>query len=175
MCSWCGDPNIIHALVFPLCCIYILPTYLKWPPTSLWCRLAGWGHIVVVNFPRRLGAYLSFIALIFEVLSSSALIRTVGILSCYMFMFEEPWVHFHCDLIILWWRNYMCWKMKSSTSICSFNCWIIILIIVCGIQEYYKPHQLSYFKILNKLCHTLNHLPLNLMKIKELNRNALWK
>jgi len=76
------------------------PTCGKWSPTPLWFRLAGWGCIVALSFSRTAWSLLVFYRFDFGVLSSGTLIRTVGILLCLMFMFEEPWVHFD-DVLIL--------------------------------------------------------------------------
>jgi len=56
------------------------PTCGKWSLTPLWCRLAGWGRIVSVSFPRTSWSLLFFSHFYFGVLSSGALIWIVGIL-----------------------------------------------------------------------------------------------
>jgi len=90
---------ILHAFIFPLCWIYILPYVWQMVTyTLLWCRLAGWRRIVDMSFSRTVSSLLVFYHFDFGVLSSGTMIRIVG------------------DFIILsyyvWYVTYEMWKYR---------------------------------------------------------------
>jgi hypothetical protein len=135
-----------------LCWIFLTLIVADWTPTPLWCRLAGWERIVTVSFSRMALEPTHLLPLPFGVLSNGALIRIVGILfmlSDYVWgtlsSFQDIFIrrydiwHLCCwDLFsaMTWYfmmSFHLCWMMKSSTLICSFNCLNYYLKIVCGV------------------------------------------
>jgi len=97
-------------------------------------------------------AYSPFYALIFEVVSSSARIRMLGIFiyvwgtiefTLMMYMRFHVWLFVVWDVIsaVTWYfmlEFNMCWKWIVTPWYVLLNCRIILLEIICGVQGCYK-------------------------------------
>lgn len=152
VCCCCLSWSYTYIHIF-ICWIFLTLLVAGWTPTPLWCRLAGWEHIVTVSFSMMVLEPTHCLPLSFGVLSNGTLIRIVWILfmlSHYVWRtlssFEDIFIHRYDVWHLCWWDLFsvvtwyfmmsfhLCWMIKNSTLICSFNCLNYYFKIVRGVH-----------------------------------------